>query len=180
MLRRAIFFGAIMAAAWPSLAAEGDLKAVVAPGGDALAPQWVYARRRDFVEAKPGSGTVNASATVASLRVGGKVFLVAVDSTKADAKAPNVLRFDFSGKGKFAAALAVPLKAHSSPPGLGLVSGLVRAGHVESPAQWQDNPCWRHGQLPQEQHLWALGFASPGRTGRNMPLRRQGARRPCH
>lgn len=115
MLRRAILFGAmaIMAAAWPSLAAEGDLKAVAVSSDHALAPRPVYASQGDFVEAKSGSGTVNASATVASLRVGEKVFLVAVDSTKADAKAPNVLRFDFSGKGKFAAALVVPLKSRT-------------------------------------------------------------------
>lgn len=118
MLRRAILFGAIMAAAWPSLAAEGYLKAVVVSNDHALAPQSATAGQRDFVEAKPGSGTVSASATVASVRAGEKVFLVAVDSTKADAKAPDVLRFDFSGKGKFAAGLAVPLKSHG-PAGSG-------------------------------------------------------------
>ena len=63
-----------------------------------------------FTKAKDAkaAGLVNTRAVVASA-YGGPAVRIAIDSTKPDAARPDVVRFDFSGKGKFAGAPAVPL-----------------------------------------------------------------------
>ena len=65
---------------------------------------------RDFAQAPPACGTVNPKAKVATISVGSHTLKVAIDSAKPDAPDPDLVRFDFSGKGDFRSKPTVPLK----------------------------------------------------------------------
>ena len=114
MVRKAIFAGVavVVGVALPLLADVGDLKPVACPAGSALMPGSLYASVRAFAQAPEGCGTVNPHAVVATLRTGELAIKVAVDSSKPDAGASDLIRVDFSGAGKFADAVVVPLRIH--------------------------------------------------------------------
>ncbi len=112
MTSKAILAGlaALVAVAIPIRAEVGDLQPVACPAASALMARPLYAQAQNFAKAPEGCGTVNPHAVVATLRSGDLVIKVAIDSAKADAATPDVLRLDFSGAGKFADAAVVPLK----------------------------------------------------------------------
>ncbi len=62
--------------------------------------------------AKPteGDGTVNPHAGIAMSKLGSITVAVAVDSLRPDAKSPDVICLDASGKSKFAGKPALPMK----------------------------------------------------------------------
>ncbi|HET6428630.1 MAG TPA: hypothetical protein VFJ30_09485 [Phycisphaerae bacterium] len=89
----------------------GDLTPVAIQPGEALSSQPLYASQGEFGKPAADCGTVNPHAVVATMRSGRLTIQAAVDSTQADAKAPDVVRLDFTGEGKFGDGCAVPLKA---------------------------------------------------------------------
>ena len=106
-------FLAVALALSAGVCVAGELKYAVSPGsvdessvynGGGFAGPTVFR--------KPGAdaGTVHKAATVATLSLWGKSIALAVDARKADAKTPDVVRVDFTGKGVFAKALAIPLR----------------------------------------------------------------------
>jgi hypothetical protein len=92
----------------------GDVSYVPCEPGKGLQNLSLPASNREFGKPGPDSGTVNPDAIVATLRSG--AILVAVDSKTPDAESPDVVRFDFSGKGKFNDDHVVPLRL-TSPGG---------------------------------------------------------------
>ncbi len=86
--------------------AQGDLKPVPATQGQAIMQQSLFAHQ--FTKPKEGDGTVSKKALVTKLR--GKNIRVAIDSQSPDTEGFDVVRFDFSGKGKFNDKQVVPLK----------------------------------------------------------------------
>ena len=95
-------------------AAAGPVKRVGCDPSAAYGRTSFYARPQDFDKPAEGAGHVNAKALLISLsRPQCAPLKIVVDSDKPDAKAPNLLRFDFSGKGDFHHAPAVPLKVQN-------------------------------------------------------------------
>jgi len=96
-------------------AAEEQARPVACDPGLAIGAEPLEAR--DFARVKPreGAGTVHPHAVIVLLENDDLTFAVAVDASKADAKALDLLRFDFSGKGEFAGKPVVPLKVRRSP-----------------------------------------------------------------
>ncbi len=96
------------------------LSTVAAPGGEVTPVACDPSAALDYrpsmsmagMSAKPaeGSGTVHAKAVVLVVRTAAGQVAVAVDSTKPDATAADTLRFDFTGKGRFAGAPTVAIK----------------------------------------------------------------------
>jgi len=82
---------------------------------------------RGVVAAPKNCGTVNPQARVAALTTDGLKVTIALDSTKADAKHPDLVRLDFTGKCSFQGAPTVPLKRGMSPRASRRF-GLMRAG----------------------------------------------------
>ena len=101
----------------PALAASGaEPVRIACDPSEALGQGMITISASGTDRTKPakGSGTVNTHAVVLTLRGPAVPVKVAIDSVKADATAPDVLRLDFSGKGQFAGAPTVPLKAEST------------------------------------------------------------------
>lgn len=88
----------------------GELTRVACDPSDASGAQMLYGGGNNVSKPKEGSGLVSPAAVIISFPGRGTNVMVAVDSTKADATAPDVLRFDFTGQGKFDGAPTVPLK----------------------------------------------------------------------
>jgi hypothetical protein len=82
---------------------------------------------RGVVAAPKNCGTVNSQARVATFTADGLKVTIALDSTKADAKHPDLVRFNFTGKCSFQGAPSVPLKRGMSPK-YSRRLGLMRAG----------------------------------------------------
>ena len=82
---------------------------------------------RGVVAASKNCGTVHPQARVAAFTADGLKVTIALDSTKADAKHPDLVRFNFTGKYSFQGAPAVPLKLGMSPRASRRL-GLMRAG----------------------------------------------------
>lgn len=100
------------------LADVGDLTDVVCQPGQAISAQSLFAwSQRGFGKPSADSSTVNPHAMVATFRTKSLTIKAAIDSRKADENAPNVVRFDCTGKGKFGAdavvALRVPVRIRS-------------------------------------------------------------------
>jgi hypothetical protein len=93
-------------------ALAGDLKPCACDPNDASMScmSRSSASGQQFAKPAADAGTVHPDALVATLAPQNKV-KVAVDAAKADAKNPDVLRFDFTGAGKFADATSMPMKA---------------------------------------------------------------------
>ena len=92
------------------LAADGELRPVACPPGLSLDRQSLGAYDRQFIKPKEIAGAVNPHAVVALVRGAALELAIALDSEKPGAKAPNLLRFDFTGKRQFAGKPTVPLK----------------------------------------------------------------------
>ena len=100
-------------AAW-----AGELTPVACEADLALGIQPVYVDGAGFKPGQAGSGLVSSLARVAAVSGTGWVLQVAIDSSTADAKAPDVVRLDFTGKGNFAGAPTAALKPTASSEGL--------------------------------------------------------------
>jgi hypothetical protein len=100
----------------------GELTPVACDSDLALGIRPVYVQNNAFKPPQEGSGLVSSQARVGAVSGTGWELQVAIDSTAADAKAPDVIRFDFSGKGKFAGAPAAALKSVAEPGDLYLAT----------------------------------------------------------
>ena len=94
-----------------------ELSRIACDPSDALNHQPCRASGAARTKPAEGSGAVNAKAIVISFRGLAVPLKVAVDSAKPDAKAPDILRLDFTGKGRFTDAPTVPLKDISTGGG---------------------------------------------------------------
>jgi len=101
---------AIAALAVPALA--GPLTPVACDPAAALSARPLYVTTFNFSEGTPG--LVSKQAMVGSCSGNGWAFSLAIDCSQAGASAPDVVRFDFAGKGTFAGAPTAPLKLASS------------------------------------------------------------------
>lgn len=100
---------ALAAAGW-----AGELSPVACEPGAALSSRPVYISGNGFKPGAKGAGLVSEQARVGTVSGKGWVFQLAVDSSTAGAKAPDVIRLDFSGKGQFAGAASAALKTINS------------------------------------------------------------------
>ena len=110
----------------------GELTPVACDGDLALGIQPVYVQGTGFKPGLADSGLVSSQARVGMVSGTGWSFQLAIDSSTADAKAPDVVRLDFTGKGKFAGAPTAALKPIASVAN-GAPDGTFRAtfGPVE-------------------------------------------------
>jgi hypothetical protein len=96
----------VSGAAW-----AGDLTPIAGTPQQQSPYQRMYARGGGFTEPPAEAGAVSENATVVKFTNGQTVIHGMIDSSKADAEAPDVLRLDFTGKGTFANKKhVVPLK----------------------------------------------------------------------
>jgi len=113
----------------PVWGAVGELKLIaldpqtLAAAG--IQPPSIYTR--SLVAAPKGCGTVHPQAKVATLTAGSIKVAVALDSTNAGAKHPDLVRFDFTGKGRFQGSQTLPLRRGVDPRAVRL-SGLMQGG----------------------------------------------------
>ncbi len=96
---------AMALAAW-----AGELTPVACDADLALGLRPVFVQGTGFKPGQEGSGLVSSQARVGAVSGTGWELQVAIDSSTADAKAPDVVRFDGTGKGKFAGAPTAALK----------------------------------------------------------------------
>jgi hypothetical protein len=82
---------------------------------------------RGIVVAPKDCGTVHPQARVAAFTADGLKVTISLDSTNADAKHPDLVRFNFAGKPGFQGAPTVPLKQGMSPKYANRL-GIMRAG----------------------------------------------------
>ena len=92
---------------WAAGAAGQEVKPVVCSPDDALEAASIYADAGQFGKPADANQTVSKLAVVASFM--NSTVKAAIDSSKPDVKAPDVLRLDFSGTGKFDTDSVVPL-----------------------------------------------------------------------
>lgn len=110
-MRHAVWMVAMVALAVAARAADGQLVPVACPIDQVPDLRALFASEPDFFKPPEPKGTVNPHAVVAIVRGAPMPIAVALDSEKADAKAPDLVRLDFSGKGEFAGSPALPLKS---------------------------------------------------------------------
>jgi hypothetical protein len=92
-------------------AAGAEVKPVACPASLAVQQSELSPTEGEFFKATEPNGTINPHAVLARLHGAAAALVVALDSEKPDAKAPDVVRLDFGLKAQFAGAPAVPLKA---------------------------------------------------------------------
>lgn len=91
-----------------SAAVGQEVKYVACQSSDAIkAADISCSEGKQFAKASEGMGTVNPKAVVATFQ--GTTIKAAIDSAKADAEHPDLLRLDFTGSGKFDNESVVPL-----------------------------------------------------------------------
>ena len=90
----------------------GELTRVACDPSEAIGAQMLlhYGGSNNVTKPRQGIGLVSPAAVIISFPGQGTNVQVAVDSAKADATALDLLRFDFTGQGKFEGAPTVPLK----------------------------------------------------------------------
>ena len=97
-------------------AEPGDLKGIKLDPKDMAAlsimPTRIYTR--SLANAPAGCGTVSPKAQIGTMASGSAKIKVAIDSAKPDADGPDLVRFDFAGKGKFDNKTTLPLKKKPS------------------------------------------------------------------
>jgi hypothetical protein len=107
----------------------------------ALSPRPIYSESRwdsSFAKARGEPGLVHANARISTVgSYAGKKVICAIDADSADAKTPNLIRFDFSGKREFTEAVVLPLTGHSEENYFQATFGpknvVVRQGDAEIP-----------------------------------------------
>jgi hypothetical protein len=100
-------------AAW-----AGELTPVACEADLALGLRPLYIQNNAFKPPLADSGLVSSLARIVSASGTGWSFQLAIDSSTADAKAPDVVRLDFTGRGQFAGAPTAALKPMPSSEGL--------------------------------------------------------------
>ena len=108
-MKRFGLLGVVLLAASAVCADVGDLTPIDCGPEHALLQQYLYVLPQQFAKPAADSGTVSPRAVVATLsggsqHAGATTIKVAIDSTEPNAKVPNVLRLDFTGKGKFSSS----------------------------------------------------------------------------
>jgi hypothetical protein len=115
MKGKTLFLLAAVVLAIPHVAFAGDLKPCICDPRTAMSDMAdAVAIGQEFIKPPEGAGTVNPGAVITTLAGLGNV-KVAVDAAKADAKAPDTIRFDFTGQGKFSDAFSTPLEVVEQP-----------------------------------------------------------------
>ncbi len=107
----------------------------------ALSPRPIYSESRwdsSFAKARGEPGLVHANARISTLGTyAGANVICAIDADSADAKTPNLIRFDFTGKREFTEAVVLPLTGHSEEnyfqARFGPKNVVVRQGDAEIP-----------------------------------------------
>ena len=134
MKRAAVGLCVLLAGAGLVQAEVGDVSYVACKPDLALEHRAISASHpAAFATAAEGCGTVSPQAVVATIRGGPLVVMVAIDSKTAGAKAPDIVRFDFSGEGTFNNDLVAPLEIVRYVPGQGQT---YRFGPATFPLQW--------------------------------------------
>ena len=98
-------------------ASEGAVKPVACPPELAMDHQPLSAHEMQFFKPTEPKGTVSKHAVCATVRERSLTLAVAIDSAKADAKLPDLVRFDFTGKADFTGAPVAPLKVDRNEDG---------------------------------------------------------------
>lgn len=133
----------ILAAVPPALA--GPVTPVSCDAETALQARPMYVMGLKVTKGVPG--LVHSQAVVGTLRGNGWSCSVAIDAAKADAKAPDVLRLDFSGKGDFTKAVTLPLKPTTTgPKPTGYFDATVGQGEINATINGQTVPAQVAGQ----------------------------------
>ena len=114
------------------------------------------ANQRDFATASTDSGTTNRLATVVTLRSGKITISAAIDSRTADAAKPEVIRLDFTGRGKFKDAVEVPLKLQNT--GGSSTHGTIGPATIEIPVNGQTIPAKVRGYYSKGRNWRHLGL----------------------
>jgi len=113
-----ILAAAVLAAASATWAGVGDLTYLEAVPEDARALETATfnATAQRLSTAEAGSGTTSPKAVVGHFMLGGRSMAAAIDAKTADAKTPDVVRFDLSGEGKFSDQNTFPVRRRDSTP----------------------------------------------------------------
>ena len=111
------FVAALLTAVGLVQADLGDLNPVAVPPNQAMMARPLMAQGNNFAKCRAGDGTVNKHAIVATFKSGPFVIKAAIDSRSPDAPVSDLVRFDFTGKGRFDDKLVVPLKMNRSRRG---------------------------------------------------------------
>ncbi|NLF32906.1 MAG: hypothetical protein GX591_18715 [Planctomycetes bacterium] len=115
-IRSMTVVAALLIAAATAAAADdavtADLRPGVAKPELRLRRDAVYLVDNTFAKPAEGAGTVHAGAMTAARRDAKVRIAVAIDATTPEAPAPDVLRLDFTGQGRFEGAPVVPLKSY--------------------------------------------------------------------
>ncbi|MBM4034730.1 MAG: hypothetical protein FJ291_23545 [Planctomycetes bacterium] len=165
MMRRIALLGVTIALAPLLHASEGEAKLVACPPELAMEHHGLSAHEMQFFKPKEPKGTVSSHAVVAMIRDRAVTLAVAIDSAKADAKAPDLLRLDFSGKADFAGAPVAPLKAKRDEDGD--VSAIIGPATIEVKRDGKSFPVLVRGSYHKSpSYRWInldLGSAAEGR-----------------
>ncbi len=134
---------AIVLVALAAVVSAGEVKPVATDAQHGIQPRNFYAYQELFRKPADRSGTVNPNAVVAVTRPPMPV-AIAIDSAEPDAAAPDVIRFDFTGKGVFTSDNAVPLKPVGQGRNVmdwqfGPAEVTIRRGETAVPARVQGN-----------------------------------------
>jgi len=139
----------------------GELSYVAVESKDAImGSRPSFANPNQFKNPPADSGTVSPDATVATLRVGPMTIAVAVDSKAADAKAPDVVRVDFTGEGKFKDAVAVALTMDRTDAGTSALAGSFGPAKAEFQRDGKTIPVtlWGSYQKQGNQRFMLIGL----------------------
>jgi hypothetical protein len=153
-MTRTMAAAVLLAASW-ARAGVGDLRPVAVEPGQALRLRPLYCNGRQFSQRTEGDGTVNPHATIGTMRNGKFTVRAAIDSRAPNAKAPDVVRLDFSGEGTFAGKPVVPLKVRKTGQSLSAQVGPAtlqvpvdgRKVPVRVTGQYTKNSDYRHLNL---------------------------------
>ena len=109
---------AVLAAVSAAWAEVGDLKYLDAsPKGDQVMEGGaLQAMSHSIGTAGESSGVTSSKAVAGNFLLGGRNIAAAIDAKAADAKRPDVIRFDLSGEGKFTDANTFPLRLRKGMP----------------------------------------------------------------
>lgn len=109
---------AVFAAVLPARAEVGDLAYLdaVPKDGQVMEGEALNAMSHGIGKAGEGSGTTSPKAVVGNFLLGVRNIAAAIDAKAADAKSPDVIRFDLSGEGKFTDANTFPLRLREGMP----------------------------------------------------------------
>jgi hypothetical protein len=133
-MKKVLFtFTAVTAIAGWASAEVGDLTYKSCPPGLAITSSPVYASYQDLAASAGAKveGVVNAHATIATVPIGEKAIKVAVDSKEPNTAVPDVVRFDFTGEGKFNDKSVAPLKVRGEKDPSGDLQGQIGPASFE-------------------------------------------------